>query len=111
MDQKTKYIASLAEKNFNSYQDHLKASSVLSEFASERMEEVQPLEGEVWCVIPAQPVTKATMTPATKLMVGWRLDPTYAESGDGKNIILDACQAYPVRRIAESPNANQNATN
>lgn len=103
MTDKTQEILNLAEERSNNYRAYLSTSLALNDSVLDRLDEVEPLEGEVWYVIPLRKEFNPAVVTATKLMVGWEINPTYIDPGDSDDNLVATSHCYPVERIAEAP--------
>lgn len=86
MTTKVEEILDLVKKRDHHYEGYMETCSELRNRARNRHDEVDPLEGEVWHVIPTPHECKNTVVPAIKLGIGWQLTPdayTPNEEEDG----------------------------
>lgn len=107
MTDKTQEIIDLAEERFNNYRAYLSTSLALNDSVLDRLDEVEPLEGEVWYVIPLLKEFNPIVVTATKLTVGWEINPTYLDPGDNDDNLIATPRCYPVERVAEAPTTKE----
>ena len=107
MTDRTEEILDLAALHADSYSTFQRTNKERREAVIARLEEVGPLEGEVWDVIPFHFDRAPLVVTATKLMVGWEINPVYLDPGDGEDNIIGHWWVYPVERIAEAPAIDQ----
>ena len=95
-------ILDLIRESDRTYSLHRDSRRKLSEAVLDRYDQVTPLTGEVWHVIPTPYECKNAVVLAIKTVFGWQLSPDdhSLEDGDGS---FSARYIYPVKRIAEAP--------
>lgn len=102
MTDKTQAILDLAKGRLNNYRAYLSTSLALNDAVLDRLGEVEPLEGEVWNVIPTLIKCKNTVVSAIKCTSGWQLRPD-DHALDDEGGLFSERYIYPVERIAEAP--------
>lgn len=108
MTDRTEEIRRLIRENNRTYSLHREARRELSEAVLDRYDQVNPITGEVWHVIPTLHECKNTVVPAIKCMFGWQLSPGDHALEDEDGLFAER-YIYPVQRIAEAPNDKEAA--